>query len=179
MSMKAEILERLLMDRALGALPADVECLLAAYLVDRPETSRPSEEIRQTVDLARLALVGARPAAHEPLPPLAFAAAAPPGKRHRTLAILVRGAALAACLLIGVGLGGVLFSPSGGRTSPPVEVEVVRPAAGPDGPAGGSAAAHFWSVRRLYEQSLQAKGPGRAAAVWSWPFKRPRIGDRT
>ena len=47
--MDAETLQRLMLDRALGALPSDCETLLDAYLASRPEAAALSRELDAAV----------------------------------------------------------------------------------------------------------------------------------
>ena len=50
--MKPDILERLLMDRALGSLNPDAEVLLADYLANDPSAATQARELQETVQLA-------------------------------------------------------------------------------------------------------------------------------
>ena len=50
--MKPDILERLLMDRALGRLDPDAEVLLAGYLANDPAAATQARELHETVSLA-------------------------------------------------------------------------------------------------------------------------------
>jgi anti-sigma factor RsiW len=54
--MDRETVNRLMLDRALGALPADCEILLAEYLQTHPEVAADASEIEATASLARKAL---------------------------------------------------------------------------------------------------------------------------
>jgi hypothetical protein len=54
--MNKESLDALLIDHALGALPPDPEALLAAYIVQNPETAADLEQTLNAVGLARNAL---------------------------------------------------------------------------------------------------------------------------
>ena len=66
--MNDEILERLLIDDAMGQLPADVKALLAAHLASSPEARKIAEEIEATVNLAAKALPRPRIATPVPSP---------------------------------------------------------------------------------------------------------------
>jgi hypothetical protein len=99
--MDTETLERLLMDRALGALPADAEALLAAWVSDHPEKRAVAERIERTVGAARAALAEEKPVRLPPFPVEAI------GRRlaeRRRWAVVGEVAGLAACVLVGIGL---------------------------------------------------------------------------
>ena len=100
MAIDREILERLLIDRALGELSPDAEALLEDYLAREPEASEEAEEIARAADLARRALTPSEEVDSHPLPPLLLY-----GRWRILWRAGVRAAALAACLLIGVGVG--------------------------------------------------------------------------
>jgi len=50
--MKPDVLERLLMDRALGRLEPDVEALLADFLADNPAATAEAHELQDAIQLA-------------------------------------------------------------------------------------------------------------------------------
>ena len=111
--MKPDILERLLMDRALGRLDPDAEVLLADYLANDPAAATQARELQETVQLAtevlrRSALVAKVP---NQIHRLVW--------RHRAEQML----ALAASFAVGVGLTALLI-----HTTPlPEKVAVVHP----------------------------------------------------
>ena len=92
--MKPDILERLLMDRALGRLDPDAEMLLADYLTNDPAAATQARELQETVHLATKALRRPAPVVEIPnqIHRLVW--------RHRAEQAL----ALAASFVIGVGL---------------------------------------------------------------------------
>jgi anti-sigma factor RsiW len=99
--MNAEILETLLIDRALGQLSPEVEALLAEHLMADPEAARAAAELSETVTLAEIALQ--RPARRLELPPPAVAMF-PPRRILRVLALaasFVAGAGVALLALRG------------------------------------------------------------------------------
>ena len=106
--MKQEILNRLLIDRSLGALAPDVAALLEAYLEREPADSEAAAEIEESVRLARKALEGG-PAVQ--LPPLKMLPLPeqPPAEHRRRRAWWP--AELAAALVLGIGLGFLAFHP--------------------------------------------------------------------
>lgn len=111
--MKPDILERLLMDHALGSLNPDAEALLADYLANDPAAAAQARELQETVQLATAVL-------HRPAPVIEM-----PTQiqqlvwRHRTERLL----ALAASFVIGMGLTALLI-----HTTPlPEKVAVAHP----------------------------------------------------
>lgn len=97
--MKPDILERLMMDNALGRLDPDTEVLLADYLADDPAAATQARELQETVQLATEVLHRPTPAIETPnqIHQLVW--------RHRTERLL----ALAASFVIGVGLTAALI----------------------------------------------------------------------
>lgn len=173
--MNTETLERLMLDRGLGALPPDCEALLAAYLEERPEAAAACRRFERTVGLARAALAE-KPAG----PPPAF-----PTERllqtrwsYRGWRIMRNAAGIAAAILIGFGAHGLLF-----RAEPPSPIRpgpTVIAQAGSDRRSeandGGSS---FWSSRRLYERASETLPKSSNRVIWDSPVKPPHIGDAT
>ena len=91
--MNDEILERLLIDRAMGQLSDDVAALLSAHLASSPEAPKLAEEIEATVSLAAKVLPRARAVAPMPSPIPRLIAK---DRIHRVLA-------LAASFVVGAG----------------------------------------------------------------------------
>jgi hypothetical protein len=92
--MKSDVLERLLMDRALGHLDLDVEALLADHLAGDPAAATQAQELEKVVHLASEAVRRPAPAIELPsqIHRLMW--------RHRTEQVL----ALAASFVVGVGI---------------------------------------------------------------------------
>jgi anti-sigma factor RsiW len=97
--MKPDILERLLMDLALGQLNPDTEALLSDYLANDPAAATQARELQETVQLATAVLHRPATAIETPnqIQQLVW--------RHRTERLL----ALAASFAIGVGLTAALI----------------------------------------------------------------------
>ena len=97
--MKPDILERLMMDRALGRLDPDAEVLLADYLANDPAAATQARELQEIVRLATKVLQHPAPVVEMPtqINQLVW--------RHRTERLL----ALAASFVIGVGLTALLI----------------------------------------------------------------------
>ena len=177
MAIDPEILERLLIDRALGELSPDAEALLDDYLAREPEASEEAEEIARTADLARRALAPSDEVDSHALPPLLL------GKRRGVLwRVGARAAALAACLLIGVGVG-LWFSQSKQVIETQVEIAWVGTAqesARED--ADGTEEVNrseIWSARRFYEAASRPARTKRARLIWDSPTKMPRLEEKT
>jgi anti-sigma factor RsiW len=97
--MKPDILERLLMDRALGRLDPDAEVLLADYLANDPAAATQARELQETVHLATEVLRRPAPIAEVPnqIHQLVW--------RHRAEQVF----ALAASFVVGVGLTALMI----------------------------------------------------------------------
>lgn len=186
--MTPETLETLLLDRALGALPAETAALLEVYLAHDADAATRAHALVTTVQDARAALQAARPresgAARLPAFPRQQVAAA---RRHRAAWRMgAQSAALAACVLLGLGIGWSL------RGQPFVQAGDGKSAAmhspGGDGratPAGHSFAVEsespaakrlarvenrFWSVVGAWQRRSGAL-PRALRANWTWNMK--------
>jgi hypothetical protein len=120
--MNRETLDRLLVDRALGALDADSCELLAAYLVHDGDAAKRAEEFALAAELARGALGAAcdspLPDGEPHLPPFPAARLARVERSRRRLLIITRAASLAACLLLGIAVGAWAVRPGASGPSP-------------------------------------------------------------
>ena len=170
--MDTDTLERLLIDRALDDLPADTEALLAAYLEHEEQATTEAKALDQTVSLARKVLSGAAPSATG-LPPFPGARLA---RAHRMRRFRL-AAALAACALIGFGLGALGLQPpppAPPERAQPVATATTRPPAETTGSTDRSA---FWSVQAWRQRAtLDRPSPSRQL-IWDSVVKWPRIGD--
>lgn len=171
--MNAQTLERLLLDRALGALTADTATLLDAYLAEHPAAAADAAGFDETVRFAEQVL---------PAGPLRQPPAFPAGRltsasrRLRRTAFLWRATGLAACLLAGVGIGVLLRTARPDAAASPVEW-VVQNEPPQDMPQ--SAQDEFWSARRLYERAAGARPARPPRLIWPSPLSAPKIGDST
>lgn len=145
--MNAEVLERLLLDRALGALDDDVAALLDEYLRDKPGLAAEAAEIERTLERARAATRAELPAA---IPPFPRAAAAAMRRRARVVRISGWVSGLAACLLLGVGVGAWWKG-----TALPRGQELV--AGPPPVTTKGEPLAGIWSESRRLAAALEAR----------------------
>jgi anti-sigma factor RsiW len=149
--MNRDVLERLAADHALGALPPDVGHLLECHLAREPELALAADEIERTVRLARTVLAEHAPSSMPAFPVSGFEQIA---RWHRQVGRVIRAAALAACVAVGIGIG--RFSMPAASSSAPVQpIQVVsaapvpthRSAVGAAGDEGG-----YWSVSRMRSQ---------------------------
>jgi len=124
--MDPNVLERLLTDRAVGQLDDDAAQLLEAYLAMDASAAAAARQIAATVALARRAMEAA-PAL--PVPESAARRLRQAARSRRTLATLLRTAALAACLLLGLFLGALLAPAGPAGTSPPGPATAPNPSA--------------------------------------------------
>ena len=147
--MDAAILERLMIDDALGALSPDVRALLQAHL-----SGRESElaQWQRVVDTARLALP---PATVESLPPF------PRRYEWRIAPSLAMGLAAAAVLLLGIGIGWRI-TPS---PSPSVAIAAAQTPA-PPRPVATAGVTDFWSSKRLVAVALDTERHAQPAPHW-------------
>lgn len=179
--MDRETLERLLIDRSLGALDADGTALLEAYVAIDPGAAALERQIKETTELARRALQSGPVAALPEFPADQMLRA---NRRQRSQRILRTAAAAAACVLIGLGVGALLFRgerPVARPASSSVAVsetadernEIVAVPAG-GGPVDG--ALGFWSERRLSERHDRSRPAESVRVVWTSPVASPAIG---
>jgi hypothetical protein len=154
--MKPDVLERLLMDSALGRLDADVEALLADYLAGDPVAATQAQELQSVVRLATDTV-------RTPLPAIEL-----PGKihrlvwRHRTEQVF----ALAASFVVGAGITALVFHANLRREN----VAALRTPAIPSSPAaartrtalvaGKLDSLPFWSNQRVYLLAAAASKGG-------------------
>jgi len=164
--MDPAILERLMIDDALGGLPPDVSALLAAFTAARPADEAELSQWRKITNLASRAA--------EPLTPEKYSLPAFP--RRRILAFQVRrfalaGAAMAACLLLGFYLN-AWMTPS---SQPPAPI-VGSPIAIVASPAPLLGVHNFWSSQRLLATALSQPATSAPGTRWLPLPGQPKIG---
>ena len=169
--MDSETLEKLMIDRALGAMPPDCEILLAAYLETRPDAAAECRTIEQTIELARRALADGSATTLPAFPAERLREA----QRTDGLWRMTRAAVgIAASVVIGFGMHAVFFparTPETGTAGsgivanrgPEKQIEQVSEDAG------------FWSGERLREQAADVPRTGTTRLVWDSPVRVPRI----
>jgi hypothetical protein len=153
--MSPKLLESLLTDRALGEHSIEVEALLDAYLRDHPEAQSLSDQIMQTVEVAKQVLNdNTEIRLHEF--PLDYMRRVEKRACHSRR--LRKGAALAASLLLGIGLGMLsqfrAANPIASQGSVAAYQEVPQPYV--SSAAKGSRVG-FWSSRRFYDRYTRQK----------------------
>jgi hypothetical protein len=162
--MDAEILERLLMDRALGGLAPDVEALLAAYLAQDGAAAERAREFEAAAMAARQVLRTSGPLGLPKFPAGQIRGL----ERTRHQLVLVRNVTgLAAAIVAGIGLGVVFFREP--ATRPGIDRPPVVAASAPRG--------EFWSAQRLYEKSRRTGSPDAVHVIWDSAVSAPRLGE--
>ena len=153
--MKPDVLERLLMDSALGRLDPDVEALLADHLAGDPAAATQARELQSVVRLATEAVRAPTPAVELPsqIHRLVW--------RHRVEQAL----ALAASFVVGMGVTALMLHASSRR-----ENVVVLRAPAPKLPTATGArttsvvskldSLPFWSNQRVYLLAAAASKTG-------------------
>ena len=154
--MDKEILDRLLMDRALGALEPDVEALLEHYLAQHPDDSVRCRETEDLVSLSRDLLRSTPP---QSLPAMTSV----PLRRMKRLQPLGIAAALLVCFMMGRKFAGVQLDPV-----VPHPVVAVSGLEHPKESLSG-----IWSLRR---ETVQVRRPERSSR-WKWtsPVRQPEL----
>jgi len=154
--MNSEMLEALLLDRALGGLTPEAQLLVSELLERDPEAAQQAREIEQTVSMARETFRGSGLPAENILPmPLDLR------RRHSHIPIWTAG--IAASLLFGFFCGR--------QTSPQITAQN-ESAAREIHPAKSS---EFWSARSyLPQSSAHAGAPAPQPQLhWPSPVRRP------
>ncbi len=169
--MDAQTMERLLLDRALGTMPPDTAALLDAYLAEQPAAAAEAERWAATTQLAGLALEGDR---ESPLPAFPRARLMSAGMRHRRSMLAWRITGLAACWLIGLGMGGLWWRTSRNTPASPDRHAVVM---NPEDSTFEAAQESFWSVRRLYERTSTGQVRPSPRVIWQSPLVVPKVGE--
>jgi hypothetical protein len=161
--MNEDVLERLMMDRALGELPADAATLLDAYLAGQHATlTERSREFADTVELATKALHPRQPQSLPALKALPFS-------RRPDMLSPWRLAQMAAALVIGFLIGLTLLRQTAPRHRPPVVVVSATQTAPAVTPASS-----LWSPRRWIDER-RSSSPKEPRLLWSSPVQKPQL----
>ena len=182
MTLNPETLERLLIDRALGALSPDVEALLASHLEGDRSASEDTQQLAVVVETARRALQGDAPK----LPPFPAEQLRRAQQRRRRAVVAGGGAAFVAAVAAGLVLGAMLFSrpphadaPKSAVGRPTSVVLTVDPEAGGSDESASepppAVSDGFWSMRRWRERAASARHGETSSVRWDSPVKRPRF----
>lgn len=163
--MNHDVLERLLMDRALGGLPLDVNALLNAYLERDPAAAAKAAKMDETVDLATRAL---KPKTQPALPPLKVQPFVLPEARPSRNR-MAWAAGIAAAFVLGAGLGAMFLHSNPPTPSRAVVVDVVR--------STESQPSGIWSRSRWTNRLARASSPEEPRLTWISPVKRPVVNN--
>jgi anti-sigma factor RsiW len=165
--MKAELLEALLIDRALGALSLEVGELLETHLAHDPEAAEQAAGLSATVGLARRVMARPEVQPMRSLPLAQWRKQAIVQRRHARAWELTR---LAAGLLLGLSLG--WYGRTGGE---PARLATVADHSGPVEPAKS-----FWALSG-FTAGPKAR-PATAGSMntryrlrWDSPVKIPHV----
>jgi hypothetical protein len=170
--MNAEILEKLLIDQALGALPPEVESLLKAYLQKDAPANQESRQWEVVVDNAQRSLAAEMPA----LPPFdreKLQARINTRKNWRRAAqFSAIGAGMAACLVIGMLMGygraaetARIAQTAGSKALQPIPTALATPS----GEQKTAAVSDFWSESRLRALAEQPHPPQKMPEFHGMP----------
>jgi anti-sigma factor RsiW len=154
--MKNEVLERLLIDRAVGELPPDVAELLGAYLLRDPAARKEAAQIGETLRLARLALAG-QPEVRLTAPKPSWLA---PNWAWR----------MAACFVCGLSIG--IFTMRG-RNEPPRVIAAI-----PSQPVAAKTIVDepgIWSASRFRAALPSVAVKAEDRIIWKSPVRKPEI----
>jgi hypothetical protein len=177
--MKTETLEALLIDRALGALPPEVDELIDAHLARDPEAARLADGLNATVRLARQAVA---PQCAMPSRPLPFAQWRKRAMVQRWHARAWELSRLAAGVLLGLTLG--WYARTGGGpllvAAAPPPARPVPPAAVADQPGRTGSATDFWALSSFTAGQQARPAPDgslktRHRLHWESPVKVPHM----
>lgn len=173
--MNDRTLERLMIDRSLGALPPDVDELLDAYLATRPGAP---EDFGPVVAAARAAMKQTEQATPPPLESFRIELYE---ERPRRRGEFLR---LAACVLLACGATAwFLKSNTNSATAPPIVKQIeshpptpsVASAVAPEAPR----ATALPTQKQLVEtQSKISRRQAPVRVVWHSPAQLPKLGDR-
>jgi anti-sigma factor RsiW len=150
--MKSDVLERLLMDRALGQLGPDVEALLADYLANNPAAAAQAQELQDVVDAATEAVRPTAPALELPnqIHRLMW--------RHRAEQVF----AVAASFVVGVGITALVLRANLRRENVAILHSPIRQ--GSPALATKIESLPFWSCQRAYLLASVGQPPSKARA---------------
>lgn len=145
--MKPEMLDPLLLDRALGELSPEVAALLDEHLAQNPAAARRASEFSSSIPLARAA-VATPPATPRPLDVARLQSASAARGNIRPMELL----RLAACLALGLTLGWLA------RPTPPAPAPIAVAALTPVTARPTDPPTQFWSVARFAPEARRPQG---------------------
>jgi len=169
--MNPELLERLLIDRGLGALAPDAVQLLDAYLREHPQEAASARDYSNVASLARRALATPEGVTLPAFPRDRILLAERTAQRWRRARA---GLAVAASIVVGFGLAWMALPRTGVA---PVDGGPPQMAAAE---MEGSNSSSLWSAERAFGRSSPARSAGAPAGfTWTSTGRRPAFGDRS
>jgi hypothetical protein len=172
--MNEQVLERMLIDRSLGALPPDVDELLEAFLEHEPGHAHDARKFDETLMLARRALPKPRAL---PLPPLKVRALPQTSVKKNILRQVRWPVGIAAAFAIGFAMS--LFTrqverPAASHRREPERSVVVVAQATAAAPVD-SAPTEFWSAARIAGMAPKSASPQPPRLTWTSPVRKPQL----
>ncbi len=165
--MNTETLERLLIDRHLGELSEDAECLLDEFISNTPEAQTAADTIDATLRSVTRAMK-VTPNEATPLPPLATMPADSQPIVFRTS--LARRFALAAAIVLSFWLGGRMNGPL-----PQMNFDT-----GPQITQVSDASnENVWSLRHHSSRTNLNRNTMSTHIQWTSPVAKPLLGERS
>ena len=156
--MKPEIIERMLIDRALGALEPDTDALLDAYLEKEPALKNLAAGIDETVLLTKQAMPIPKLAG---LPPLKARPFPSPESRFRFPSALLWPAGIAAAFFLGLSLSVLIPRQNTTLISDMRPATETRPAIAVTPSNNAAAPQGFWSIKRLASLTPNSSAPAQ------------------
>jgi anti-sigma factor RsiW len=181
--MDIDTLDRLLMDRALGALPPDTDALLAAYLNHDVAAAARAQEYEAVAAAARRLVQTPAPPALPPFSTLRIREIEEARRRVRALRYV---AGIAAAFVVGIGLGiGFPRGPSLRASAQPESVAPVKQTSAipralrlASTPEPAPPELGLWSMQRLYDNARQARHSESVRLIWDSAVSLPKPGGR-
>jgi len=172
--MNPQTLERLIIDRSLSGLSADTDALLTAYLEMQPAAAAVDQQMTQTAELVQRAMADEPVASTCSLPPLSVGRFVAAKRWQRRIGPYVYTAALAACLVLGFGLGALLFSDRSRLAETATTVRLVQNAL--DQQQEVTEDSGFWSIKNLRSDLSESPTRPSSYLIWDSPVSMPRRG---
>lgn len=165
--MNTETLERLLIDRHLGELSEDAECLLDEFISSTPEAQTAADAIGATLRSVTRAMK-VTPNETTPLPPLASASAEFQPFVVKTS--LARRFALAAVIMLSFWLGGRVNAPLP-QMNFDTDPQITQ--------ASDASPENVWSLRHHSSRTNSNRNTMPTDIQWTSPVAKPLFGERS
>jgi len=172
--MNPEMLETLLLDRALGELTPEVAALLEAEIARTPGAARRAAEIDATLQLAGDAIAMPNLPPHRALDTAHLRAAESHARSSIRRMEILR---LAACLTLGLGVGWMVRAP---QSQTEIATSLPSPTLVPATAESAISPVRFWSLSRLTREQAAATPRARPRGSrldldWNSAAKLPRL----